>query len=289
MFEEEFEEVEEEGGEVEEGEEVAVAGRPLEVGEGAYTFLFPKGKEPRYVFEALSAALSEANLVLSPDGVRLKALDPSKVALFSLDIPAVNLEEYNVEDTVKVGLLFTSIRPALKRIAARNKVELGVDAARNRFVIVIYPKKGRESGVYRRFSFPIVRVEEEEVPEPQLEFDATVKIASDAIVDILASAGEISDVVTLMANEDMFAVKAEGEGGKELYAEFPRDHDAVYDLYVGGSVAAKYSVEYLLDFTRKMKGVSKVATIEFGTKKPLKVLFDFAVGTVYMLLAPRID
>ncbi len=288
MFEDEFEEAEEEG-EMEEGEEVATVGKPLEVSEGAYTFLFPKGKEPRYVLEALSIALSEANLVLAPDGVRLKALDPSKVALFSLDIPSLNLEEYNVEDTVKVGILFTSIRPALKRIAARNKVEFGVDTRRNRFMMVIYPKKGKESGVYRRFSFPIVRVEEEEVPEPQLEFDATVKMASDVLVDILASAGEISDVVTLTASEDMFVVRAEGEGGKEIYAEFPRDHDAIYDLYASGTVTARYSVEYLLDFSRKMKNVSKVATVEFSTKKPLKMLFDFAVGTVYMMLAPRID
>jgi DNA polymerase sliding clamp subunit (PCNA homolog) len=137
--------------------------------------LFPKGKEPRYVFEVLIKTLPEAVLAFTHDGIGLKSLDPTKTVLFNLTFHATALEDYVVEEETKVGLIFTTIKDVIKRISATEKLELEVDNEKNRFSLYVYPKKGKEVGLVRRFSFPIVQVVEEEVPELSLTFDASLK------------------------------------------------------------------------------------------------------------------
>jgi len=134
--------------------------------------LFPKGKEPRYAFEVLIRMLPEAVLNFSSDGISLKALDPTKTALLDLTFYATALEDYSIDEETKVGIIFTTIKDVIKRIGATEKLELKVDKERNRFSFYIYPKKGREVGLVRRFSFPIVQVLEEEIPELAVSFDA---------------------------------------------------------------------------------------------------------------------
>jgi len=277
-----------EGG-AEEVEEVEELERAPGLEGRVYVATFPKGKEARYIFETLSLALAEANLIFSPSGITLRSLDPSKIALISLEIPSTSLEEYNVEEEVKVGLIFSTLKNIVKRIKAGDRVEIGVDLDRNKFILTMYPKKGKESGVYRRYMIPIVNVFEEEVPEARLEFDARIQIDADVITDVISMADEISDSVILKATEDSFVVRAEGDAGREVLVEFPSTHEAIVDFRVERHASARYGTELLLDFLRKMKQVSKVVLLEFSDRRPLNITFEFATGKVSMLLAPRVD
>jgi len=94
-------EVAEEKIEVEEGvveEEKGLAEeRAVEVEEEEVCqVMFPKGKDVKYLFTALANLLHEANIIFTPDGIRMKSIDPSKVSLLILDIPSMNLEEIRV-------------------------------------------------------------------------------------------------------------------------------------------------------------------------------------------------
>ncbi|MFN7106357.1 MAG: DNA polymerase sliding clamp, partial [Pyrobaculum sp.] len=143
--------------------------------------LFSKGKEPRYVFEVLIKTLPEALLQFNQDGIFLKALDPTKTAMFGLTFYATSLEDYMVEEETKVGLIFTTIKEVIKRIGATEKLDLEVDKEKNRFLLYIYPKGGKAAGFVRRFSFPVVSVVEEELPELPTSFEASFEIENSAL------------------------------------------------------------------------------------------------------------
>ncbi len=210
----------------------------------------------------------------------MKSIDPSKVSLVILDIPGSGgLEEYNVTKELKVGISFDIVKKILKRVKAREKVELGVDTARNRFFITIYTKKGREGGFYRRFGLPIINIAEEEVPEPKLEYSVRIKMDMGAFLDVVSSASEISDSVKFIAKEDSFSIIAEGEGGKEIETTYTSSDEVFYEFTVQGTHDATYSVELLLDFIRPMRQISETVTIEFDNNKPpLRLTMDFAIG-----------
>ncbi|WP_243675847.1 hypothetical protein [Vulcanisaeta distributa] len=126
--EETTEEIEEVSG-GEEGAEEGGAGGVVE-SEEYYRIMFPKGKEFRYVFTALANLLQESNFIIDSEGIKMKSIDPSKVSLVILNIPGSSLEEYTVTKELKVGISFDLVKKILKRVKAKEKVELGVDTAR---------------------------------------------------------------------------------------------------------------------------------------------------------------
>jgi len=253
-----------------------------------YRIMFPKGKEFRYVFTALANLLQETNFVIDTEGIKMKSIDPSKVSLIILNIPGSSLEEYSVTKELKVGISFDLVKKILKRIGARDKVELGVDMGKNKFFITIYTKKGKEGGFYRRFGIPIINIAEEEVPEPKLEYPVRVRMDMDAFLDIISAAGEISDSVKFVVDEGKFSIIAEGEGGKALETTYTSSDEVFYEYSVQGSHNSTYAIELLLDFVRPMKQVSDTVTIEFDNNKPLKLTMDFAIGSLQFYLAPRV-
>jgi proliferating cell nuclear antigen len=251
--------------------------------------LFPKGKEPRYAFEVLIKTLPEAVLAFSHDGIGLKSLDPTKTVLFNLTFHATALEDYVVEEETKVGLIFTTIKDVIKRIRATEKLELEVDNEKNRFSLYVYPKKGKEVGLVRRFSFPIVQVVEEEVPELSLTFDASFEIDSSVFDDILAMVEEISDWIQITASPEGIVFKGVGEGGKAAEVELSHDSESVFNISAEGAISAKYSVETLKDISGKMKSISKRVKVELSENKPLKLTYEFSTGIFSAVVAPRVD
>jgi len=285
---EEPEEATEEEGEELGGEAGGAEGGGVVESEEYYRIMFPKGKEFRYVFTALANLLQETNFVIDTEGIKMKSIDPSKVSLIILNIPGSSLEEYSVTKELKVGISFDLVKKILKRIGARDKVELGVDMGKNKFFITIYTKKGKEGGFYRRFGIPIINIAEEEVPEPKLEYPVRVRMDMDAFLDVISAAGEISDSVKFVVDEDKFSIIAEGEGGKALETTYTSSDEVFYEYSVQGSHNSTYAIELLLDFVRPMKQVSDTVTIEFDNNKPLKLTMDFAIGSLQFYLAPRV-
>ncbi|MEZ0318613.1 MAG: DNA polymerase sliding clamp, partial [Pyrobaculum sp.] len=204
--------------------------------------LFPKGKEPRYAFEVLIKTLPEASLQFLQDGITLKALDPTKTILFELAFHSTGLEDYVVEEETKVGVIFTAVKDVIKRIGATEKLELEVDTERNRFSFYVYPKRGKEAGLVRRFSFPIVQVVEEEVPELALTFDASVEMDAATLDDVLSMVEEVSDWVQVTVTPEKVVFRGVGEGGKAAEAELSYDSESVFNITSEEAATAKYSV-----------------------------------------------
>jgi len=251
--------------------------------------LFPKGKEPRYAFEVLIKMLPEAVLNFTRDGIGLKALDPTKTALFDLVFHATALEDYVVEEETKVGLIFTTIKDVIKRIGATEKLELEVDNERNRFSLYVYPKKGKEVGLVQRFSFPIVQVVEEEVPELAVTFDASFEMDSGVFDDVLSMVEEVSDWIQITVSQDGVIFRGVGEGGRVAEAEIGYDSESVFNISAEETVSAKYSVEMLKDISGKLKSLSKRVRVELSTNKPLKLTYEFTTGNFSTVVAPRVD
>jgi len=250
--------------------------------------LFPKGKEPRYAFEVLIITLPEAVLNFSHDGIGLKALDPTKTALFDLKFHATALEDYVVEEETRVGLIFTTIKDVIKRIGATEKLEIEVDNEKNRFSLYVYPKRGREVGLVRRFSFPIVQLVEEEVPELAVTFDASFEVDSGFFDDMLSMVGEVSDWVQITVSSEGVVFRG-SEGGKTAEAELSYDSESVFSISAEEAASAKYSVEMLKDISGNLRSLSKRVKVELSTNRPLRLTYEFTTGTFSAVVAPRVD
>ncbi len=243
--------------------------------------VFGDAREWRYIVASLAALIDEANFIIDPNGMRLRALDASRIAMVDFNLPATAFEEFECEEEVKIGVNFSDLNKVLKRGRADEKVVFEVVGGRLRVTIV-----GKAE---RSFNLPIIDIAGEELPLPNVTFTARAKMLSDTLKDAIRDAELVSDSVSFEAKEEYLVLLARSDKG-EVEVKFTRDSGSLIEYEIDEPSKSTYSISYLSDMLKKAANLSDIASLEFATNKPLSLSFEIAGGgrlTYY--LAPRIE
>ena len=227
--------------------------------------------------------IEEAAFKFTPEGVKMKAMDPSHIALVDFELPAAAFSEYNVKQPVTLGINLAEMDKVISRAKADDELLLELDEKLNRLAIVF---KGAST---RRLSLPLIDVREDELKEPKIQFTATADILAGVIQDGLKDAELISDNVKFEINENGFFISTEGDkGATEL--KLGKGDKGLVSLSVKGPARAIFNIKYLSDMT-KAAGSADVIKINLGTNLPIQLDFPVAggVGKLRFLLAPRVE
>jgi len=243
--------------------------------------VFPDAREWRYIIESLATIIDEASFVGGEDGLRLRALDPGRIAMVELNLPASVFEEYEAEGEVRIGVNFDDLNKVIKRARAGDRLELRVEG--QRLVVVLL---GR---VERRFALPLLDIAGQELPEPRLSLTASAQMLSDTFRDALKDAALFSESVRLKAEEDKLVMQARSDKG-EWEAIFTRENGSLIDISIEEPAEASYGLDFLDKIVSKAYRISEIITLRFATNMPLHLRFDIAGGgTLSYLLAPRME
>jgi len=244
-------------------------------------FGFPEARDWRYLVESLATIVEEASFIADAEGLRLRALDPSRIAMVDLYMPREALESYEIsEERVRLGVNFEDLVKVLKRAKAKDKVIFQVEGGRLKVTLA--------GTADRTFSLPLIDVVGEELPLPKVTFDVMAKMVSDTLRDALKDAETIgSDSAQFVGEERELKVVAKSDKG-ELEARFSLESGSLLEYEVKQPSVSSYSLEKLEDIVGKAYRISDLVTLEFSTNKPLSLTFDIAGGGVLRyFLAPR--
>ncbi|RLF16368.1 MAG: proliferating cell nuclear antigen (pcna) [Thermoprotei archaeon] len=240
--------------------------------------LFHDAKLWRYIIQALSTMIDEGVFVFTPEGVRLRAMDPSRIAMVDFEMPSVSFEEYSCDEEVKAGVNFDVLKKVVKRASSKDKIELEVGEGKLKVKL-----KGKTS---RSFSIPLLDLGYEELPSPKVSFNVQARMLSDALEDALKDAELVSDHVLIQANEDELTIQASSDKG-EASATFSKDN--LLELHVKEPSRARYSLSYLTDMM-KAADAADIVELQFSTNIPLSLTFDLpGGGKIQYWLAPRVE
>jgi proliferating cell nuclear antigen len=232
---------------------------------------------------AMVNLIEEAAFKFSPDGVRMKAMDPSHIALVDFELPASAFAEYNVKQPVVLGINLIEMDKIISRAKAEDELFLELDEKQNRLAITF---KGAST---RRLSLPLIDIREADLPEPKIQFTAVADILAGVIQDGLKDAELITDNVRFELSGDGFFITAEGDKGTtEL--RLAKGDKGLIKLNVKEPARAMFSIKYLTDMTRAA-GSADPITINLGTSLPIQLDFPIAggKGRLRFLLAPRVE
>jgi proliferating cell nuclear antigen len=227
--------------------------------------------------------IDEAAFKFTPEGIKMRAMDPSHVAFLDFGLPASAFEEYNVKQSTTLGIGLTEMNKIMARAKAEDEFTLELDEEKNRLVLTF---KGIST---RRFSLPLIDVSEVELPEPKLQFTATADVVAGVIQDGLKDAEIVGDNVKFELGEDEFSLSAESDKGtSEL--KLRKGDQGLLKLDIKQPARATFNIKYLSDMT-KAAGSSDLITINLGTDLPIQLDFPVADGRgrLRFLLAPRIE
>lgn len=242
--------------------------------------VFSDAKHWRYLVETLSTIIEEACFIADSEGLKLKALDPSKVAMVDFFMPSEAFEEYTCSGETVIGVNFDELKKIVKRGTAKDKFELEVEEGRTLKITF----RGK---AIRTFSLPILDLGAETLPTPKIPFTSTVRVLSDAVKDAIKDAKTISDCVKFETREEEFIIRASSDRGS-VEIEFNRESGSLIDIEVKEPAVATYSLD-MLEKIIKAYRLSDILVIEYATDKPASLTFELpGGGRLTFYIAPRI-
>ncbi len=245
-------------------------------------FVYPDAREWKYLIASLATLIDEANFVATKEGLKLRALDPSRIAMVDLELPSEIFEEYHIdEDVVRIGVNFDELNKIIKRGKADERVIFEVDGKRLKIVIL--------SRAERAFSIPLLDIFGEELPSPKVTFTVKAKMLSDTLKDALNDVALISDSVKFRGEQDYLSLSARSDRG-EFEAKFSLENGSLIEYEVVEPSSAIYSLSLLSDMVKKAAPLSDAALLQFASNKPLSLTFELpGGGRLTYYLAPRME
>ncbi len=232
---------------------------------------------------AISTLIDEATFDINPDGIKLRAMDPSRVAMIDFEWPKTIFDEYNCNEPMKMCINISEMLKLLRRTEKDESVELSLDEKTGRLQITI-------TGRYvRSFNMPTLEAVEEEVPTPKVAFNVEAKVTTDGLAKAIEDANLVSDHVRIEIDKEKMVMRATGDlMGATI--EMKKGSDAVLDLEAKEASKATFSLSYLSEIVKAATATSDVATIEFSTDMPIRLDFQQPKeGKLTFYLAPRIE
>jgi proliferating cell nuclear antigen len=195
-------------------------------------------------------------------------------------MPRDAFDEYYCEGELDLGLNIEELRKVAKRGSAREKVLISAGEGRFRLTL-----KGKAD---RSFIIPLIDLEAEELPEPQVELKARAGALADVFESALKDVELVSDFVKVTADGKALTLRGASDKG-ETEVSLSVEEGGLLEIEAKGVVSASYSLEYLLDI---MKGaeVSDTVIVEFSDGAPMKLTFPIpGGGRLTYWLAPRLE
>ncbi len=233
---------------------------------------------------AISILVDEATFKIDPEGLRLRAMDPSRVAMIDFEWPKSIFQEYVSTDPAKICINISEILKLLRRAGRDEAVELSLDDKTGRLQIIITGKYSRS------FTMPTLEASEEEVPTPKITFNVKAKITTQGLSQAIEDAQLVSDHVRIEAEPEKLTLSASGDlMGANITLQ--KGSDALLDLEVKENAKATYSLSYLSEIIKAASATSDIAMLEFSTDMPVKIDFQQQTkeGKLTFFLAPRIE
>jgi proliferating cell nuclear antigen len=240
-----------------------------------FTAVINDTKNWKNSIDAIASIIDEGTFRIDEEGLHLRAMDPSQIALVDFEMPSSAFEEYKVDKQVDVGIDFTDLNRIMKRLKPEDKLHLSLDKQ------LSMKLKGETT---RTFKTSIIDAQSTPPKEPQIDFTAEVKVSPSMVKEALKDAELVSNHVSISIN-DGFNITCDGDTGS---AEINLPEDKLLALEKKEDAKAVFSLDHLANILNAAESPS-IVSIKLRSDSPIKIEYAIGDGRVIYYLAPRIE
>jgi proliferating cell nuclear antigen len=237
-----------------------------------------KAEVLKTVLDAVQTLVDEARIVVTAEGISLKAVDPAHVAMVELSLGKRAFESYKGGD-VEMGVDLDKLKDILKLASSGDIIGLDYKEDSHKLVFKI-------GHITRRMA--LVDTSSMNEPKvPNLNLPCKVTLTAGELQQGIKASEAVSDHIALSANGDAFELSAEGDTDQ---VHLSLSGDDLIKIESPEPARSLFSLDYLANMSKVVKGSDPV-TLNLGTDYPVKIEFDIAdgAGHITYLLAPRIE
>jgi proliferating cell nuclear antigen len=232
----------------------------------------------------VGSLVDEAKLFVNEDGIQIKAVDPSHVAMIEANLLKSAFDSYEGAKA-EMGIDIDKFKTVLTVAGKEDMVDLEKDDKLNRLIVSI-GNLTRAMPLLDTSGMPDPKV-------PSLDLPASVSVSVGEISQGLKASKSVSDHIALSTTKDSFRLVCEGDNQNKVDLSLGKEQ--LEKLNSSEDVTSLFSLEYFALMVNSLPS-DRILHINLGSDLPVKVDADLAVdeltgaqGNVKFLLAPRID
>ncbi len=231
--------------------------------------------------DAIVSLVDEGSFQLAADGLRLRTMDPSQIAMVDFHLPKEAFASYDPEGAPALGLNLVDVSKVLARARAGERLTMSAEEKDNKFLLEF-------SGASKRaFKLPLLDLAGTSPREPKIAFDAEVSLRGGTFKDLLRDAAILSSHLVLEASDGELVVEAHGDSG-DLRVETKKGPAGLAAVSARGKNRAMYPSEYLDNMTKTCPD-DALLTLWLKTDAPVKVSYELGKAKLAYYLAPRVE
>lgn len=238
---------------------------------------YPSARDFTTILKTVSGLVDEAAIQVDTNGVHLKALDPSRIAMFLVDLPPEAFQEFNVVEGISIGLAVSNLVKIFRYLKKGDRLTI---AANEEFVEVVV--EGMAGG--RRYRFRNIGVLAEEVPEISPEYDVEATILSSPFRTAVKELTDIASTIGITANNEMITFF--DYDTRKSSVKLTTASGNVISLTVKKNVVVAYAAEYLSKIV-DILSLSNIVDVRYGSEAPLSIAIEFSGGKAVYYLASK--
>ncbi len=231
--------------------------------------------------KTLNTLINEGQFQVNDQGINLKAMDPSQIAMVNFELPKSSFSDFDASEETTIGLNLDDLNDRTKRSRSEDSIEMSLANSGSRLKMVF---KGK---VEREFDQPLLDLSGSNATEPSIDYGTEIKINGGNLKENLKDANLISSHVVFKATPEEFVIEAEGDKGN-VNISIGKDDDVILDYKVDKEERAMFPIEYLNDLLTGANS-SSIVTLNLKADKPLKLRYGIDDATFTYYLAPRVE
>ncbi len=238
-------------------------------------------KQFKQCIEAVVNLVDEGLFEINDNGMHLRSMDPSQIAMVDFSMPKSAFTEFDAEQT-NLSLNLVDFLKILSRARTDEQLLLTVEEKEAKCVLEFISPNGK-----RNIRLPLIELNVTSPREPKITFDTTIKMRGGTFKEMLKDAGMLSSHVILSAEGDKFIVEAKGDSG-DLRIESGKSSPNFAELHNTAKSRAMFPFEYLDNMT---KACPDDNMIELFLKSdcPVKIAYNVGHAKLAYFLAPRVE
>lgn len=228
----------------------------------------------RYAISSIEKIIDEGIFIATPEGLSLRALDTSHVAMVDFNFPRESFDEYNIEgDEVNFGVSFKEFLKVLRRALKDDQLILSVEES---FLLVEFESPGR--GI-RKFRIPQIFLSMERLGEPRIEFTVKAKMLGTTFRDAIKDLEVVGESVRMQASDDDQRLILTSIGDIEnAEVELSTENQSLLEFEViEPTVRSSYSLEYFSEMLPAAQ-VADSVTLMYAEMAPARVDVEYGLG-----------
>jgi proliferating cell nuclear antigen len=238
----------------------------------------------RILFEALKDILTDVNLLISPDGLKIISMDGSKQAVVNLKLEASKFEIFNCKSNITAGLNMTSLYKIIKSVKNSDIISFYILESSATKLYIEIDNKEKKTNILTVLK--LLDIDEDILDIPNIEFDTVKTMPSNDFQSYIRELSIITNKIKLESKENKFTLSGEGDFA-ETKINVGDSNNELVDSNV--SASGTFYIKYLLLFT---KSTNLCTTVEIYLKNnyPLILVYNVAnLGKLQYCLAPLVE